>query len=61
MSLLRLFFGIPNLSNQDRELQKQAILSAHECTESGILLFTCNGGTGKATSDALPFETGQAM
>ena len=31
--------SLPTLSNQDRELHKVAVLSAHECTISKILLF----------------------
>ena len=31
--------SLPTLSNQDRELNKEAVLSAHEYTESRILLF----------------------
>lgn len=51
--------SLPTLSNPDREHGKEAVLSAHEHAESRVLLFTGNGGTGKATSSSAP-EDGYA-
>ena len=35
---IHVLVSLPTLSSQDRELQKEAVLSVHGCTESRILL-----------------------
>lgn len=39
-----LLVSLPTLSNQERELHKEAVLSACECAESGIHLFAAVSG-----------------